>query len=99
MGIQIFEDKKRFSRFRERHLRGFRPKEDMDTNTETQLELKYCERCGCLGLRPRTSAQIYCRKCAGAMSQVAQNRKQSPSPGKKPCVSVVTAAAGSGRLA
>jgi hypothetical protein len=29
-----------------------------------QLELKYCERCGGLWLRPRGSEVVVCRRCA-----------------------------------
>ena len=29
----------------------------------TQLELKYCERCGTLKLRPVASGTLYCRPC------------------------------------
>jgi hypothetical protein len=31
---------------------------------QTQLELKYCERCGGLWLRPVGGGQIYCAGCA-----------------------------------
>jgi len=33
-----------------------------------QLELKYCERCGCLWLRPKGSDLIFCVACARAMA-------------------------------
>ena len=33
-----------------------------------QLELKYCERCGALWLRPRDSEVAFCGKCATAMA-------------------------------
>jgi hypothetical protein len=32
------------------------------------LELKYCERCGGLWLRPRESELLFCGKCAKAMA-------------------------------
>jgi Zn-finger nucleic acid-binding protein len=34
------------------------------------LELKYCERCGGLWLRPAGGAQIYCMACAQQMAQL-----------------------------
>jgi Zn-finger nucleic acid-binding protein len=37
---------------------------------EISLELKYCERCGGLWLRPAGGDQIYCRVCAGAMAEL-----------------------------
>jgi len=37
---------------------------------QTQLELKYCERCGGLWLRPVGGGQIYCAGCAGQMLQL-----------------------------
>ena len=33
-----------------------------------QLELKYCERCGGLWLRPRGSDLVFCASCARAMA-------------------------------
>ena len=38
---------------------------------ELQFELKYCERCGGLGLRPVGGAQTYCATCARAMAEMA----------------------------
>lgn len=36
----------------------------MEVTTEgTAYELKYCERCGALGLRRSKSAESYCRPC------------------------------------
>ena len=35
-----------------------------------QLELKYCERCGGLWLRPRGSELVFCGSCARAMAGV-----------------------------
>jgi Zn-finger nucleic acid-binding protein len=37
-------------------------------NRALQLELKYCERCGGLWLRPRGSELIFCAGCAEAMA-------------------------------
>ncbi len=48
---------------------------------ERELELKYCERCGCLGMRPKGGDQIYCGICAKAMARVARSRHESPPAG------------------
>lgn len=37
---------------------------------EMRLELKYCERCGGLWLRPVAGGQIYCRNCAKEVAQL-----------------------------
>jgi hypothetical protein len=37
---------------------------------ELQFELKYCERCGGLWLRPVGGGQIYCVACARAMGEL-----------------------------
>ncbi|MCU1303039.1 MAG: hypothetical protein JWQ87_3323 [Candidatus Sulfotelmatobacter sp.] len=37
---------------------------------DLQLELKYCERCGGLWLRPVGGKQIYCAGCAREMAQL-----------------------------
>jgi len=39
------------------------------TNDES-FELKYCERCGGLWLRPVSSGQIYCVACSGEMAKL-----------------------------
>jgi ribosomal protein L37AE/L43A len=46
------------------------------------MELKYCERCGTLGLRRGGSGQVYCNHCEQAMSQAyrAPLRKREPTP-------------------
>jgi Zn-finger nucleic acid-binding protein len=38
--------------------------------TESSLELKYCERCGGLWLRPVGGEQIYCTVCARAIAEL-----------------------------
>jgi hypothetical protein len=38
--------------------------------SEMQLELKYCERCGGLWLRPGGGGQIYCAGCARAIAEL-----------------------------
>lgn len=40
------------------------------TNEEIALELKYCERCGGLWLRPAGGGQIYCTICSRAMAEL-----------------------------
>lgn len=44
-------------------------KKSRSTNQES-LELKYCERCGGLWLRPVRGGQIYCRACSREMSEL-----------------------------
>ena len=34
------------------------------------MELKYCERCGALWLRPGGSARVYCPACAAFVAQL-----------------------------
>lgn len=34
------------------------------------LEMKYCERCGTLGLRQEGSQQVYCAGCTREMARV-----------------------------
>jgi hypothetical protein len=43
------------------------------------FELKYCERCGGLWLRPRDAAAVYCAPCARQMAEAAR-RWRPPSP-------------------
>jgi Zn-finger nucleic acid-binding protein len=42
---------------------------DISTN-KVGLELKYCERCGGLWLRPAGGEQIYCAACGRAMAEL-----------------------------
>jgi hypothetical protein len=37
---------------------------------ELQFELKYCERCGGLWLRPAGGGQVYCVACGRAMAEL-----------------------------
>ena len=39
---------------------------------ELQFELKYCERCGGLWLRPVGGGQVYCVACGQAMAELPQ---------------------------
>ena len=40
-----------------------------------QLELKYCERCGGLWLRPKGSDLVFCASCAVAMAGFARRAR------------------------
>ena len=41
-----------------------------------RMELKYCERCGGLWLRPRQGQQVYCPKCMPAMAELPRARRK-----------------------
>jgi hypothetical protein len=43
---------------------------------ELQFELKYCERCGGLWLRPVGGAQVYCAGCWREMAQLPPGSKE-----------------------
>lgn len=50
-----------------------------------RLELKYCERCGGLWLRPAASPDVYCPRCIIAMQPMApptrqKNKARIPGP-------------------
>lgn len=55
-----------------------------------KMELKYCERCGGLWLRPRDSEAVYCARCAEAMAELPPARGGTP-PGNlhAACVSLL----------
>lgn len=42
---------------------------------DERLELKYCEGCGALTLRPSPSAEIYCPRCAKKFVEIARRRE------------------------
>lgn len=42
----------------------------------TQLELKYCERCGGLWLRERGSQEVYCASCLPWMGEMSRSWKK-----------------------
>jgi hypothetical protein len=44
------------------------------------LELKYCERCGGLWVRPLRSEEVYCASCAIEMADLALPRKRKSTP-------------------
>ncbi len=41
-----------------------------ESTGEVRMELKYCERCGGLWLRPTDGGQIYCAACGRAMAEL-----------------------------
>jgi len=45
--------------------------------TEVLIELKYCERCGGLFLRPSHHPQVYCGKCVHIMLEIARPRPKA----------------------
>jgi len=44
--------------------------EDRHPAKEVKFELKYCERCGGLWLRPAGGGQVYCVGCAQQMAEL-----------------------------
>jgi hypothetical protein len=64
---------------------------EKDNGPELQFELKYCERCGSLWLRPTGGGQIYCGGCwreikrlpaASAEADTARTRRRPGRSGK-----------------
>jgi hypothetical protein len=49
-----------------------------------RLELKYCERCGSLWLRPVGGRQIYCVACGREMAQMPPASRE-PETAEMPC--------------
>ncbi len=49
-----------------------------EPETRTRMELKYCERCGGLWLRPAGSGLSYCQSCAREMAQFPAVRLKAP---------------------
>ena len=47
-----------------------------------RVELKYCEACGALRLRPHGSKTPYCGRCAKVMAELARARR-APMEGKR----------------
>jgi hypothetical protein len=43
---------------------------ESNSANELQFELKYCERCGGLWLRPMGGGQVYCVACGRAMAEL-----------------------------
>jgi hypothetical protein len=49
---------------------------ESNSGNELQFELKYCERCGGLWLRPAGGGQIYCVACGREMAQMPPASKE-----------------------
>ena len=45
-----------------------------------KLELKYCERCGGLWLRPQGGEAVYCNTCAAVMRDMAPPKARGGTP-------------------
>lgn len=43
-----------------------------------KLELKYCERCGGLWLRPQGGEEVYCDTCRNAIQELPPVKPKSP---------------------
>jgi Zn-finger nucleic acid-binding protein len=57
---------------------------EIGSANELQLELKYCERCGGLWLRPTGGGQIYCVTCGREMAKMpAVSRERKGMPGAR----------------
>ena len=52
---------------------------------ELTLELKYCERCGALWLRPARGQQVYCVDCALEIADLplASSEQETPTRGSR----------------
>jgi hypothetical protein len=55
------------------------------------FELKYCERCGGLWLRPCAAAAVYCSPCARQMADIARRRLRRGAPCAKSTIAALTA--------
>lgn len=47
-----------------------------------KLELKYCEVCGGLWLRPSGAGSVYCRVCAKRMAELPPPSTEATDPGE-----------------
>jgi hypothetical protein len=56
--------------------------------SKLNLELKYCERCGGLWLRPSGGAQIYCITCARQMAEMPPAAPEFESSSEERCTLV-----------
>jgi hypothetical protein len=50
------------------------------SGNELQFELKYCERCGGLWLRPVGGGQVYCVACGRAMGELPPLPRKASAP-------------------
>ena len=53
-----------------------------EATTRIRMELKYCERCGGLWLRPAGSGLSYCGSCAAQMAEFPSVRLKTPAAGE-----------------
>jgi len=54
---------------------------------ETQsvrVELKYCEACGALWLRPHGSHKPYCKRCESVVAELSRTNGRKPAEGERP---------------
>jgi hypothetical protein len=51
--------------------------EESDMMEKLTLELKYCERCGGLWLRPAGGGQIYCVGCARKIAELPASSREA----------------------
>ena len=66
----------------------------MQSSTYPKLELKYCERCGSLWLRPRGGQAVYCARCEDAIAELPPVRPRGQGPigaVQAACVAVLAA--------
>jgi hypothetical protein len=56
---------------------------EVDVVEIVEMELKYCERCGGLWLRPVGEEEVYCATCVPKMAEFPLSRR-----GARPCVPV-----------
>ena len=54
-------------------------KQNSGSANDSQFELKYCERCGGLWLRPAGGAHIYCVACGRAMAELPSSSTERAS--------------------
>jgi len=48
-----------------------------------RMELKYCEACGALRLRPHGSNAPYCGRCARVMTELSRTVRTKPAEAKR----------------
>jgi hypothetical protein len=51
---------------------------------EVRFELKYCERCGGLFVRPQTADLVYCGGCTSRLAALHEVETSSPASSRKP---------------
>ena len=54
----------------------------MQSSHFPKMELKYCERCGGLWIRPLGGEEVYCGKCAKAIEELPPVKRKA-APGDK----------------